>query len=180
MEIHWAQFPDLNPEVRAAIEARIQQLAEDHDDLIDVRIVGHVTHHHRHGGCGVRVTCLARGQQLVAMRERDELGLALNEVMDDFERQVHELRRMRREARTERLPEPPCLGLVDRVLRDEGYGFVLTDDGTRVYFHRNAVHGGLHFDALEEGQRVALNIEPGDKGPQATTIGPAPLGTPAP
>jgi ribosome-associated translation inhibitor RaiA len=89
---------ELNPAIRGEIEARLRRLGEDHGDLIDVRISAEGTRHHRHGGRSVRIACLARGQQLVAARERDELGLALNEALDDFERQVHELRRIRREA----------------------------------------------------------------------------------
>jgi cold shock CspA family protein/ribosome-associated translation inhibitor RaiA len=180
MEIHWAHLSDLNPELRAAIEARLQRLAEGHNDLIDVRIGGQAGRHHRHGGHSVRITCQARGQQIVATRERAELGLALNEVLDDFEREVLELRRIRREARSERPRLPPHLGVIDRVFRGAGYGFVLTDEGTQVYFHRNAVHGRLQFESLEEGQRVALNIEPGEQGPQATTLVAPPPDTPAP
>jgi hypothetical protein len=47
-----------------------------------------------------------------------------------------------------------------------------------VYFHRNAVHGGLDFERLAEG--VALNLEASEKGLQATTVVPAPPGVPAP
>ncbi len=61
-------------------------------------------------------------------------------------------------------------GIVDRILRREGFGFILTDDGDRVYFHRNAVKEGLDFDRLEEADRVALNVEPGREGLQATTV----------
>jgi cold shock CspA family protein len=66
------------------------------------------------------------------------------------------------------------------VFREQGYGFVLTDDGEQVYFHRNAVKGGFAFDEIEEGDRVALNVEAGENGPQANAIHPAPPGTPSP
>ena len=62
------------------------------------------------------------------------------------------------------------LGVIDRIFREEGYGFILTDDGEQVYFHRNAVKEGLDFDRLEEAERVALNVEAGNEGPQATTV----------
>ena len=70
---------------------------------------------------------------------------------------------------------PPFLGVVDRVLRDDGYGFILTDGGEQVYFHRNAVKEGLDFERLEEADRVGLNIEAGIEGPQATTVVAAPF-----
>jgi CspA family cold shock protein len=70
--------------------------------------------------------------------------------------------------------------VVDRVLAAQGYGFIVTDAGESVYFHRNAVRGGLHFEGLEEGQRVGLNIEQGERGLQATVVVPAPPDAPAP
>jgi cold shock CspA family protein len=42
------------------------------------------------------------------------------------------------------------------------------------------VSGGLDFEALEEGQRVGLNLEGGEKGPQATVVLPPPPDAPAP
>ena len=72
---------------------------------------------------------------------------------------------------------PPESGVIDEVRADEDHGFILTDAGERVYFHRNALQGALDFRRLEEGQRVRLDIEGGDKGLQATVVRPAPAGT---
>jgi CspA family cold shock protein len=63
-------------------------------------------------------------------------------------------------------------GTVRRIFPDRGYGFVRTDEGKEVYFHKNAVHGGLEFKHLQEGQRVTLDVEQGRKGLQAVTINP--------
>ncbi|MDJ0867411.1 MAG: cold shock domain-containing protein [Myxococcota bacterium] len=180
MEIHWRDMQDIEPAERDAIEARLRGLAEGHSDLIDVRISGRRTGHHRHGDQEVRITCQARGKELVAARTRADLGLALNEVIDAFEREVRRLRDRRTDRRADRSAPVGELGIVDRVLAEEGYGFILTDAGEQVYFHRNAVHGGLDFERLDEGQRVSLNVEAGEKGMQATTVGPAPPDAPAP
>lgn len=180
MQIHWTHPEHLRAEDRSASEARLARLAADQSDLIDLRIVVRPTRHHRHGGHEVRITCQARGKEIVATREREDAGLALNEAVDAFEHEVRRLRERRRTRRAERPAEPPHLGLVDRIFRRDGYGFVLTDAGEEVYFHRNAVHGGLDFESLEEGQRVGLNIEPGREGPQATAIRPAPPDAPSP
>lgn len=170
MEIHWVGLGDLDEAERAETEVRLQRLASDHDDLIDLRITGHKTRHHRHGGQEVRITCQARGREVVAARERPDLGLALNEALDTFEREIHRLREKRRDLGRKPPPEPPCLGVVDRIFREEGYGFILTDAGEQVYFHRNAVKEGLDWSRLEEADRVALNMEAGEEGPQATTV----------
>jgi CspA family cold shock protein len=179
MEIHWTHTDEVDAGQRALAEQRIRSLAEAHTDLIDVRITGRHSQHHRHGAREIRITCLARGRELVVTRERDELGLALNEALDVFEREVHRLREKQRDRRNERPALPPHLGVVDQVFRDKGYGFVVTDAGQRVYFHRNSL-SGIEFERLEEGQRVGLNIEPGDRGPQATVVHTAPPDAPSP
>jgi CspA family cold shock protein len=179
MEIHWRNVDDLTPEQREAAEARIRTLADGHTDLIDVRVFAKPTRHHRHGGQELTIACQARGQELIATRTRDDLGAALDEVLDAFEREVWRMRDRRTTHRNERPAGPPELGVIDRVFRAEGYGFILTDAGENVYFHRNAVHG-LDFEALAEGQRVGLNIEGGEKGPQANAVVPPPPDAPGP
>lgn len=170
MQIHWVGVAELDETQRAEIEARLESLAEGYDDLIDLRVTGHRTRHHQHGAQEVRITCQARGREIVAARTRPDLGLALDEALDAFEREVKRLRDKRRSLSRMQPPAPPHLGVVDRIFRDEGYGFILTDDGEQVYFHRNAVKQGLEFDRLEEADRVALNLEAGRDGPQATSV----------
>jgi len=181
MQIHWSHMQEIEAAHREKVEARLQGLAEGRKDLIDVRITGRTSGHHRHGDREVRIVCLARGKELVASRTREELALALDETVDAFEREVRTLR----DRRAERRPEwpgarPPLLGIGEQVHRDRGFGFLLTGAGEQVYFHRNAVKSGLDFETLEEGDRVALDVEPGDKGLQATAVVAAPPDVPTP
>jgi len=180
MEIHWRNPADIPEATRSAVEERLHQLAGEHADLIDVRIAAKTTGHHRRGGQEVRITCQARGREIVAARTREKLGQALDEVVDAFEREVWRMRHRRTQQRSERPAEPSELGIVDRIFAEDGYGFILTDAGEQVYFHRNAVSGGLSFESLGEGERVGLNIEGGEQGPQATSVVPAPPDAPAP
>jgi ribosomal subunit interface protein len=180
MEIHWVNVQATSPDVRAQIEDRLRDLEGDHQDLIDVRILAKTTRHHRHGGNEVRITCQARGKELVATRTRDDVGLALDEAVDVFEREVRRMRDRRTQRRSERPAESPELGIVDRVFTDQGYGFILTDGGEQVYFHRNAVRIGLDFETLEEGARVGLNFEAGMEGLQATAVVAPPPDAPGP
>jgi cold shock CspA family protein/ribosome-associated translation inhibitor RaiA len=177
MQIHWVHGEAFDARQREQIEARIQALAEGRTDLIDVRIAARPNGHHRHGGKEVRITCEARGREIVAARTCADVSLALDEAIDVFEREVQRLRDRRAGLREERdRGAPPSeLGVIDQVLAD--HGFILTEAGERVYFHRNAVHGALDFDSLEEGQRVGLSVEGGEKGPQATVVRPPPPGT---
>ena len=53
-------------------------------------------------------------------------------------------------------------------LRDD-FGFLETDDGREIYFHRNSVldEGFAH---LRVGTRVSFSEEMGERGPQASTV----------
>ena len=180
MELHWHHPELFRAEDRLVAEQRIEELARDRTDMIHVRIAGRATGHHQHGGQEVRITCEARGKEIVAARTCPDIGLALNEALDVFEREIWRMRERRTEARGERPVPPPELGVIDEVRVEEGYGFILTDGGERVYFHRNAVRKGLEFERLEEGQRVGLNIEGGERGLQATVVVAPPPDSPGP
>lgn len=54
------------------------------------------------------------------------------------------------------------------VLKDD-YGFLRTDDGSEIYFHRNSVLNDA-FDRLEAGSVVRFTEEEGEKGPQASSV----------
>ena len=93
-------------------------------------------------------------------------------IKQAFEALGAELDRLqeRRASHEIRVAAPPAHGVVKRVFPGQDYGFIVLDDGTEVYFHRNAVHD-LEFEKMD-GMEVMLNIEPGEKGPQATTVNP--------
>jgi cold shock CspA family protein len=60
-------------------------------------------------------------------------------------------------------------GLVIRLFRDEGYGFIKSPNGQEIYFHKNSLPAD-DFDRLEIGTGVQWHEEQGDKGPQASTV----------
>ncbi len=60
-------------------------------------------------------------------------------------------------------------GVVERIFREQGYGFLRTGDGEQVYFHSNSVLHG-HWDALTAGTAVRYVPEVGEKGLQASTV----------
>jgi ribosome-associated translation inhibitor RaiA len=106
MELHWHR-PDLFSErERAVAERRIRDLANGHTDLIDVRISARPSAHHRHGGQEVRITCEARGKEIVAARTRPDPALALDEALETFEREIWRMRHRRTQQRRERPAEP--------------------------------------------------------------------------
>ena len=180
LAIEWHHADGLRPEQREAADARLLALEGGQRDLIAVRIAARETTHHRHGAKEVRIAGRSHGHELVSLRTAPDLALALEAALDAFERELRELRERRRGSREARNTGPRHAGIVDRILVREGYGFILTDAGEKVYFHRNAVHGKLAFEQLAEGDRVALEFEAGREGLQATAVVEPPPGTPSP
>ncbi|MDX1488117.1 MAG: cold shock domain-containing protein, partial [Acidiferrobacterales bacterium] len=51
----------------------------------------------------------------------------------------------------------------------QDYGFLRTDDGRDIYFHRNSLVGA-DFDHLDPGMEVRYVEEQGQEGPQAISV----------
>jgi cold shock CspA family protein len=66
-------------------------------------------------------------------------------------------------------PQQAMAALVVKIFSDEGYGFIRSEDGEEIYFHRNSVLND-DFDRLEPGTGVSYSAELGDKGLQATSV----------
>lgn len=54
-------------------------------------------------------------------------------------------------------------------LTDKGFGFISTESGRDIFFHRSAVVG-TSFEELQEGQRVSYSEGQGPKGPRAEDV----------
>lgn len=63
-------------------------------------------------------------------------------------------------------------GVIKRIVRDKGFGFIRVEDGTEYFFHRSACGRGVSFETLSEGERVEFEEESGkgDKGPRAGSV----------
>ena len=57
------------------------------------------------------------------------------------------------------------------LFRDRGFGFIRTQSGQQVFFHRTNLRDvDFVFVSLEEGQAVEFELQPGEKGLRATSI----------
>lgn len=164
-----------------AVEARIREHAAEldrfHDAIIRCRVVVERPHRHARQGnlYAVHIVLTIPGHELVVGREptqhhaHEDVYVAIRDAFEAAKRQLQD--HVGRDRRQPKHHEVPAEGRVARLLRDEGYGFIETDDGREVYFHRNSVADG-RFDALTAGVHVRFSEEPGDKGPQATVVHP--------
>jgi cold shock CspA family protein/ribosome-associated translation inhibitor RaiA len=75
----------------------------------------------------------------------------------------------RRQSGAVKLHEPMAQARVTKLFPQEGYGFLETSNSREVYFHGNSVLPP-GFDQLNIGAEVCFAEEPGEKGPQATTV----------
>jgi len=60
-------------------------------------------------------------------------------------------------------------GKIRQMSKYRGFGFIKSDTGGDVFFHRTDVKG-VTFDLLKEGQRVRFNIGLSPKGFQAHNV----------
>jgi len=162
------------PAWRADIEARFAELQNGRDDIIHGRATVTKHRHHRKADDNAEVLVLVQipGHTVTARKREATFELAIRESFDAVAAELETIRE-KRATHEVRLPPVPRRGVIARLFRDDGYGFILEDGGGEVYFHRNAVHD-LTFDELTEGTEISFNAEQGEKGLQATTVNPLP------
>jgi len=60
-------------------------------------------------------------------------------------------------------------GIVKWFNNRKGFGFVTLDNGIEIFVHYSGIEGE-GYKTLKQGQRVELEVEDTDKGPQATRV----------
>jgi cold shock CspA family protein/ribosome-associated translation inhibitor RaiA len=113
------------------------------------------------GGRDIEIKRTAR-----AGESRDDVTIAINDAFKSARRHLQEhTRRMKGLVKSH---DGPPIATVKRI-DGAGFGFLETDDGREIYFHRNSVLND-GFAQLAPGARVTFFEEPGEKGPQASTV----------
>jgi cold shock CspA family protein/ribosome-associated translation inhibitor RaiA len=164
----------MTPRWRAEIQSRMDDLQYGHEDLTHGRVTLSKNRHHKKADTVAEAVIVValKGRHTVTARKRQKsFEEAIREAFEAVAVELEKLREKRASHEVRLTPPAPLRGVIARVLQDQGYGFLLAEDGTEVYFHRNAVRD-LDFDSLEEGTEVSFNLEQGQKGPQATTVHP--------
>jgi cold shock CspA family protein/ribosome-associated translation inhibitor RaiA len=159
---------DVNPEWTADIQSRVADLRPGHD-IQHVRVTLTKNDHRKaEDPYDVVIVVQIPGHTITARKQQDSFEEAIRDAFAAMEIELEKIRE-KRGSHEVRIAAPPERGVVTKLFRDEGYGFIAMEDGTEVYFHRNAVHD-MAFDEIDDGMEVSLNVEPGDNGPQATTV----------
>jgi ribosomal subunit interface protein len=173
-------FHNMSPSesIEAAIREKAAKLTEFFDRIVHCRVVIDVPHkHHERGNLyQVKIDLKVPGREIAVTREAGahaackDIYVAIRDAFSAAVRQMedHIRKGLRHDVKQH---EPVPYGRVSRLFPDEGYGFLRTPDGREVYFHKNAVLNG-DFQRLQPGTEVSFVEEPGEKGPQASTVKP--------
>jgi cold shock CspA family protein len=161
--------------------------------VMGCRVTIEVPHrHHRKGSpYHIRIDLTVPGEEIVVKREpslshraqqlgetdikkhlevrtpHKNLRAAINDAFRAAGRRLQDhARRQRGDIKSH---SPLQVARVGKILQGEGYGFLTSDDGRGIYFHKNSVLNGA-FSHLKVGTRVSFVEELGEKGPQASTV----------
>ena len=174
--VYEGMSPSLSAQAR--VEEELAKLEQFFGQTIACRVVIHAPgHHQRHGGLfAVRVHLVLPGKrEIVASRNpapdhaHEDALVAIRDAFRAARRQLQD--KAREMQGTTKHRERPPQAIVSALYLEAGYGFLETSDGREVYFHRNSVLDD-GFDRLEIGSAVTFAEEPGEKGPQASTVRP--------
>jgi CspA family cold shock protein len=61
-------------------------------------------------------------------------------------------------------------GQVKSVLYDRGFGFIRTQDGDEVFFHKEGLAPDVSFEMLRPGEEVNFELRQGARGPRAENV----------
>jgi cold shock CspA family protein/ribosome-associated translation inhibitor RaiA len=162
-----------------ALEARIRELAERLDHFSDQIMRCHVTveapHHHQQQGSlfEVRLDITVPGREIAIRRSHpathahEDPYVALRDAFRAARRKLEDYQRQHRHDVKTHIEMPH--GRITELNPAQDFGRIETDDGRLIYFHRNSVLG-RSFDDLTTGTEVRFAEEPGDQGPQASTV----------
>jgi len=163
----------------AAIEAAIREKAAKLDHFYERIMACNVTviapHKHQHKGkiYQVHIDITVPNGEVVVSRDNhqnhahEDAYVAIRDAFNAAKRQLEDFaRRQRGEVKAH---EPPPTGYIKAILPNQDFGYIASRDGRDIYFHRNSLIGA-DFDKLEEGLEVRFVEEPGEQGPQASTV----------
>lgn len=157
------------------IHARAQKLEHFYGRISGCRVLVEQPHRHQRSGehFHVRIDLTVPGGELVVEREpslrsrHEDAYVAVTDAFRAARRELQDHVRRRRPYKKHHAGTPH--GRVGKLYSAEGFGFIETNDGREIYFDRRSVLHGA-FPRLAIGAKVRFAEEPGERGPQASTV----------
>jgi ribosome-associated translation inhibitor RaiA/cold shock CspA family protein len=170
---------DPSPAIEARIREKVDKLERFHDRITTCQVVVErpPAHSNKGGIYEVRIHLGVPGGHIDVTREpglnhaHEDIGVALRDAFARATRLLED--HVRKQRGDVKRHDVPPHGRVIRMFPGQDGGFLESSEGLQVYFHRNAVVDGS-YDDLNVGDEVrfVLAPEPGDEGPQASTVHP--------
>ena len=179
VEIVFHNMPS-SPAVEAEIRERVDKLDRMYNHLIGCRVsVEHLHRRHQTGNVyEVHIELRVPGEDVIVSREPHharersadpDVNIALRNAFKIAERRLMEFKRRQRGDVKAHEDDAFFAGQVSQLYPDEDHGFLLTHEGTQLYFHRNSLVQ-RDFDDLKVGDRVHFVPAVGDTGPTASKV----------
>lgn len=175
LEIAFHNLPS-TPGVEASIRRRVSKLERIYERLVGCRVSVEALHQQHHTGnvVSVHIEMKVPGGTLAVSREphRARERTAKPNVQASLRQAFHaaeeRLKSFKEQQRGDTKVHTPLFeGKVAQLEKD--YGFIQTDAGTQLYFHRQSLMGGS-FEALKPGDTVHFEESSGDTGPAAAKV----------
>ncbi len=169
---------DTQPELETYIRERAEKVEKLFDRLVGMRVAVEATHRqHKTGNVyDVHIELMVPGQDIVVSRKPNkakeryanpDARTSIRDAFEAAERQLKEYKdKLRRDVKTHD-PEQP--GRVAQLYPNEDHGFIITNTGTQLYFHRNSCLN-VNLDELKTGDPVKYVETTGDTGPTASKV----------
>lgn len=164
-----------SPAIEEDVRVHALRLERYHQHVMGCRVIIESPHRHHHQGklYHVRINLAVPGTELVVSRDpsehqaHEDVYVAIRDAFDAARRRLED--QSRRQHGAVKQHAPPARARVRRLFPREGYGFLETPGGREIYFHRHSVLDDA-FGRLEVGTYVEFVEEPGENGPQASTV----------
>ncbi len=167
-----------SPLIEADIRERVGKLERLYDRLVGCRVSVECQHRRHQTGnvYEVHIELRVPGDDVVVSHEphharerftEPNMGVALRAAFKTAERRLLDFKQ--RQRGDVKVHEASFAGQVTQLYPDEDHGFLLTHEGTQLYFHRNSLTQN-DFDELAIGDRVHFIDTVGDTGPIASRV----------
>jgi cold shock CspA family protein/ribosome-associated translation inhibitor RaiA len=104
----------------------------------------------------------------ITSRKDEPLPAVIRRTFDSARRRLERLVELQR-GEVKAHSENQVMAFVDKLNREDGFGFLRSLEGEQIYFHRNStLHG--EWERINVGTGVRYTSEMGEKGAQATSV----------
>lgn len=168
------------PSVEVLVRERTDHLARIHDRITFCNVVVEAQHRRsrKHKVYQVVVDVAVPGHTIVVgknleeNRGHEDVYVAVRESFDAAERRLEDVVRLMNRHHVR--PHPETLhGTVARLMSDDSFGFIQTEDGREFFFRREDMASDSDWQKLEVDTQVHFREHEGEKGPYATAVSPA-------